>query len=61
MKKIVLKMAGKGKEELLSGIKALPDYEVAAFTDKKVSLWNTKEKGIKVCSIYEVLELYSKY
>lgn len=60
MTKIALKLAGKGKDELLSVMKDLPEYEVAAFTDKRVSLWNTIEKGIKVCSVYEIMEMYSQ-
>lgn len=58
MTKIALKMAGKGKAELLDIIKNLPEYEVIAFTDKNSSLWNTEEKGVKVYSTYKVVEMY---
>lgn len=59
MKNIVLKMAGKGKDELFTSIRRLPEYNVVAFTDRKVSLWGTEEKGIEVCSVYKVAERYS--
>lgn len=60
MKNIVLKLAGKGKDELFEGVKSLPGYNVAAFTDRKISLWDTQEQGIKVCSVYDVVGMYSQ-
>lgn len=58
MKKVVLKMAGSGQDKLLSAVRLLDGYEVAGFTDSKLDLVGKDVDGLKVISVYEVVDMY---
>lgn len=58
MKKVILKLAGAGQNKLLNSIRLLQGYEVVGFTDSKISMVGKSVNGLRVMSVYEVVDMY---
>lgn len=59
MKKVILKLAGAGQDKLFHSIQSLNGYEVIGFTDSKIDTIGKSVGGLKVVSVYEVVEMYA--